>query len=83
MESSVVKWRFNAGAWSSAIRDAVERSDVETVAIVCNVDITTIGGWSKMYKSSWGKYPYPSMTSFVTVVRELDLDPRDFWELDL
>lgn len=83
MKTSTVRWRFNVGAWAGAIRDAIERTDVDTVAMVCGVDHSTIEGWAKMYRSAWGKYPYPSMTSFVTVIQELDLDPRDFWELEV
>lgn len=78
----LMNWVFNLGAWGRTLREKSDETSAEFIAQVCQVSVKTVENWIAGYETAYGEYPYPSMTNFINVCNQLDLDPRDFFMLE-
>lgn len=73
-------WVFNGAEWAKAIRAQVKNDEYGALAELLGVSELTIARWATntLHKAA----PYPQMTNFIRVCNALELDPRNFWELE-
>lgn len=74
------RWKFDAARWSRAIR-RVTRGSVQEWAALMGVNAATLSAWRHLDKP--GRNPHPSIANLLHICNELDLDPRDFFSLDI
>lgn len=77
----ILNWRFNFQAWASVIEKWRNEAGDELVAAACGCDVTTLSTWVGL--SDKREFPYPSMARFIAAVNALDLNPADFFELEV
>lgn len=74
------RWKFDAAKWARTVRKLTKDSVQEWAALV-GVNATTLSGWRNMDRPN--RNPHPSIANFLLICNELELDPRDFWSLDI
>jgi hypothetical protein len=77
---SLYPWKFDTGKWARTLREKTA-GRVDEWAYLMDVKPATLSNWRHM--DALGRHPYPSMANFLILCNELDLDPRDFWALDI
>ena len=77
---SLVAWRFNVILWAATMQTAIAEIGLTEFAAIIDVTPKTLEDWSKGRVNSG--YPHPHMTNFLKALNWLDLDPRDYFELE-
>lgn len=70
---------FDTAKWAAVLEKAAA-GDQKGLAYLLGIDPSTLSGWiNKRYGKA---FEYPSMTFFLNVCNQLDLNPQDFFCLD-
>lgn len=76
----LVAWRFNTALWASVMNTAIAEIGKAEFAAIIEVDRKTLENWAA--GRVMREFPHPHMSNFLKAVNWLDLDPRDFFELE-
>ena len=80
MKMIVIDFKFDGEAFSDALK-TVKQGDLSDFADIIGVDTTTLANWRG---NRWNdEAPYPRMTNFLNACNWMDLDPRQFFVLDV
>lgn len=74
------RWKFDAARWARAVRRATN-DNVQEWAALMGVNAATLSAWRNMDKPN--RNPHPAIGSLLLICNELELDPRDFFVLDI
>lgn len=74
------RWKFDSAKFAKAVKKLTAQSVQEWAALMA-VKAATLSSWRNMDKPE--RNPHPSMANFLHICNELDLDPRDFFCLDI
>lgn len=78
--TGVYNWKFDAAKWARTVK-RLTQDNVQLYASLMGVNAATLSSWRNMDKP--GRNPHPSIGNFLLICNELDLDPRDFFALDI
>jgi len=74
-----VNWKFDVQRWAEALNG----QSADDIAAARELSGLTASGWRNwMTGKETDSFKQPGMQNFINVCNLLDLDPRDFWELD-
>ena len=76
----VVKFRFAVEKWAMAL-ETIAQEDMPEFARIIGVDESTLRNW-RSGDYTRRAFAYPQMTNFINACNWLDLDPREFFELE-
>jgi len=76
----VLKFRFALEKWAIALQ-AIANEEIPEIALIIGVDDSTLRNW-RTGDYTKRKFGYPAMTNFINACNWLDLDPREFFELE-
>lgn len=76
----VANWKFDAAKWAQVIK-RMTNDNVGEWAQLMGVNAATLSAWRNMDKPN--RNPQPTIANLLLVCNALDLDPREFFCLDL
>jgi len=76
----VIPMKFDTETWADALELAADDGQKE-LAYLLGLDPSTVSSWINGRYSP--NFPYPSMTTFLNVCNMLDLNPQNYFILDL
>lgn len=81
IKATYVNWEFDTAKWAEAIAEACKQHGAGTIAALTGCSVGVISSWRNgNYKVG---FEYPSMTLFMRVCNLLDLNPQDFFKVEL
>lgn len=80
-EYRLYNWLFDLDRWALALEQS-GLTDAE-IAAFADVDESTVNNWRKLRYGNPRVAQHPSMGNFLKVCNHLDLDPREFFMLDI
>ncbi len=75
--SKLVAWGFNTDLFSRSIVSLSDSFTIAEIAELVGVTPSCIKAWSRGHYSDG--FEHPSMSNFLIVCDELDMDPREFF----
>jgi len=76
----LMAWEFDRVRFQSAIVECLSIFNRGELAEITGVHATTIDHWSRGQFQN--DFPYPSMTNFLIVCNELDINPTEMFTLE-
>jgi len=76
----IVPMKFDTAKWAHLMR-RIQRDEMDLFAAAMAVQPETIKTWRNLERRH--TFPFPSMSTFIAACNALDVDPRDFFCLNL
>ena len=76
----IVPMKFDTAKWSRLI-STIPAKERQEYAELTGYNANTLGSWANL--SMRREFPFPSMSAFIKMCNALDVDPREFFCLDL
>lgn len=73
-------WKFNAGRWA---HDLKKQADKDLVAAQELSGVGASGWWHWLNPQKYRSFAHPNMSNFINVCNLLNLDPRDYFCLNI
>jgi len=77
---SVYPWKFDSAKWARVLREKT-KGNVDEWARLMDIKPATLSSWRHMDEAN--RNPHPLISNFLIICNNLDLDPREFWALDI
>jgi len=75
-----VDWKFDAERWAADLR---KQANADLVAAQELSGLTASGWWNWLNPKRHPNFNHPGMKNFLNVCNLLDLDPRDYFSLNI